>query len=353
MSLNSFQPRVMRAALEQLKPPRQFFKPMFFKTDEEQLTEHCDVDVVDETRRMAPFVSEHGAGKFVEREGFTTSTVTPPRVAPKMTVTTPDVQTRLPGEHIYEGRSPDEREAALVRQTLQTLDNTIVRREEWMCARALFDSEIDISGDDITQTITYPRDSSLVLGLLGSSDRWDAATSDIPKQIRAWRRLILKKTGLSSDIMVVSEEAADALLANQLLLGSSTKGGQLNTLNLNMGQISPQLLESGATFYGMFAGTNVQIWGHDEWFIDPTDGSEDPMVPSKRILLGCSQARTAMRYGAVRVKTGENTTAMVANRRVIETWVDREPAVRVVKMTSRPIPVPIQNNAFLTAQVIS
>lgn len=353
MSIDIFQPRDMRAALEQLKPPRQFFRPLFFSAVEESLTEHVDVDVVDEQRRMAPFVSEYGSGKFVEREGFTTSTVTPPKVAPKMTVTTPDVQTRQPGENIYSGRSPDEREGELVRKTLTTLDDMITRREEWMCVRALFDSEVVVSGDGVSKTITYPRDASLVLGLLAAADRWNAATADIPKQIRAWRRLIVKLTGLSSGIMVCSAEAIDALLANELLLGTSTKGGQLNTLNLNMGQISPQLLESGATYFGMFAGTNVQIWSMDEWFVDPADGIEKPMVPEKCILLGSTQARTAMRYGAVRVKTGENTTMTVADRRVIETWVDREPAVRVIKMTSRPLPVPIQNNAFLTAQVVS
>lgn len=352
MSIDMFQPRVMRAALEQLKPPRQFLRNLFFSTVETHDTEHVDVDVITEERRLAPFVNVQAPGKMVERQGFTTSTVTPPMVAPKMPITVPDLQTRLPGEHIYAQRSPEDRLGELLRRDLRTLDDMIARREEWMCAQALFESEIEISGDDVTQTITFARDSSLVKGLLGSNDRWNAATADIPKLIRGWRRDVIKKCGLAPDVMVASPEAIDAMLANDLLLGTSTKGGQLNTLNLNMGQIAPELRDSGATFFGMFAGTNIQIWSYDEWYIDPTSGTETPMVPEKMILLGSTQARTAMRYGAVGVKVGESIS-LVPDRRVVESWVTQEPAVRHLKVSARPLPVPIQNNAFLTAQVLS
>lgn len=352
MSIDMFQPRVMRAALEQLKEPRQFLRPLFFSTVETQETEHVDVDVITEGRRLAPFVSPNGPGKLVEREGYTTSTVTPPMVAPKMVVTIPDLQNRVPGEHVYAQKSAEERLGEIVRRDLRTLENSIARTEEWMCAQALFNSAIAISGDDVTRTITFSRDSSVTKGLLGASDRWSAATADIPKQIRGWRRDIIKLCGLAPDVMIASPEAIDAMLANDLLLGTSTKGGQLNTLSLNMGQLYPQIRESGAVFIGMFAGTNIEIWSYDEWYIDPATGTEKPMVPEKTILLGSTRARTAMRYGAVGVKAGDGI-ALIADSRVPESWVTQEPAVRHLKVSSRPLPVPIQNNAFLTAQVVA
>lgn len=352
MSIDMFQPRVMRAALEQLKKPRQFLRPLFFSTVEKCLTEHVDVDVVDGVRKLAPYVSNHGPGKLMERDGFTTSTVTPPKVAPKTVITIPDLQQRLPGEHVYAERSPDERMGEIVRKDLEMLDDAIARREEQMCAQALFESQVTVVGDDVTRTISFERDSSMTKGLLDAADRWTAATADIPKQIRTWRRETVKLTGVAPTIMVASPEAIDSMLVNELLVGSATKGGQLNTLNLNMGQISPQLMESGATFFGMFAGTNIQIWSYDEWYVDPADGVEKPMVPAKTILLGSPLARTAMRYGAVGVRNGETIT-LVADNRVPESWCETEPAVRMLKISSRPLPVPIQNNAFLTAQVIS
>jgi len=354
-TIDLFKPRVMRAALEQLKPPRQFLRKTFFPNVETSDVELVDIDIVTESRRMAPFVSKRSPGKYVERAGFTTSTVSPPMLAPKMSLTIPDLEIRAPGEYLYSQRSPNDRAAEILRRDMQTLNDIIARREEWMCAQVLMNSSIQISGEDVTESLTidFPRDSSLSLGTLSSTDRWDSATGDIPKQLRTWRRLVSQKSGVSLDIMVASPEAIDAMLSNKLLIGDATRGGQLNSLNMQLGQIKPEIRDEGAVFWGTFAGTNIQIWSYDEWYIDPADGVEKPMIPAKTVLLGSTQARTAMRYGGVGVKTSEQSIGIVADSRVVETWVEREPAVRWLKISSRPIPVPIQNNAFMTVQVLA
>jgi len=352
MSIEMFQPRLMRAAIEQLKPPRQFLKNLFFPTAETSDTEHVDVDIITEGRRLAPFVNVHGPGKVVERAGYTTSTVTPPMLAPKMPVTIPDLQIRAAGEHVYAGKSAEERLGAIIRKDLITMNDMIARREEWMCAQVLFTNKVVVAGDDVSMTINFDRDSSLTKGLVTAADRWTAATSDIPKQLRTWRRDLMKLNGITYDIMIASPEAIDSFLSNELLLGTSAKGGQLNTMNLNMGQIAPELLDGGATYFGMLAGTGIKIFSYDEWFIDPATGTEQPMVPAKTILLGSSQVQNVMRYGAVGVKSGDDSIALVSDSRVPESWVDREPAVRWMKISSRPLPVPL-HNTFLTAQVVA
>jgi hypothetical protein len=346
MAIDIFEPRTMRAALKEMKPARSFLKSLFFRTSETSLTEHVDVDTMVGTRRLAPFTNPQGPGKFTERTGFTTSTVTPPMVAPKRSITVPDIQTRTPGEHIYSDRSPDDRAREILGGDLADLDDMITRREEWMCAKALFDSDIDIVGDDVNYTITFTRDAGQTKGLLGATDRWTHADSNPPEQIRGWRRDCVKLTGSNPDILIVSTEAANALLSNVKVQA------QLDTLRAELGQIAPELRDSGATYIGRFAGTGIDIFAYDEWFIDPADGLEYPMVPAKKVLLGATNARTAMRYGAVGVASGDSI-GLVADSRVPESWIEREPAVRWLKVSSRPLPVPIQNNAFLTAQVVA
>lgn len=357
MAISIFEPRVMRAALYEMKPPRNFLRSLFFSTVETQLTEKVDVDIYTGVRRMAPFVNPVGVGKVVDRLGFTTSTVTPPLVAPKKVITIPDLQTRTPGEHVYSNRDPNDRMGEILRGDLMDSDQMIARKEEWMCAQALFASAIVVSGDDVgAYTITYPRDATLDVGTLTGSNAWTHADANIYKNIRDWRRAIVKLSGATPSDMVCSPEAIDAFIKSPGIIGSVAGGGILNVLRADLGNVSPQLRDMGATFWGQLAGTGINIWTYDEWYVDPADGVEKPIVPAKKILLGCANARTAMRYGAVGVKSGVGEGAnigLVADSRVPQSWVEEEPPVRFLKLSSRPLPVPIQNNAFLTAQVVA
>lgn len=373
MSIDIFNPRAMAQALLQMKPPRTFLRQLMVRRDEMYDKETVDVDIKTGARRLAPFVNPNvGPGKVMDRIGFSTQSYRPPMLAPKRPITVPDLtDRRAPGENVYSPQSPDERAALLLGQDLAELDEAITRREEWMCAQAAFNSSIVVSGDDVSETITFPRSAELVHAApgatapngLGTSDPtstkltnariWSASTADIPVQIRQMRRLFVKKTGLAPDFLICGEEAADALLTAPSLSGLT---GFLNTMRLDLGQIKPELREGGATYLGSFAGTGIDIWGYDEWYIDPADGVEKPMVPAKLILMGSSKSYTVMRYGAVGVASGldgQAQLALVTGRRIPESWVEREPAVRFLKVSSRPLLVPVQNDAYITCQVVS
>lgn len=351
--ISIYDPRVMGPALAQMKPARQFLRKLFFSNVETHTAEKVDVDVIKGQRRLAPFINPLGPAKAVDRIGFSTSSVTPPTVAPKRQITVQDLQTRLPGEHIYAQKSPEDRARDLLGRDLADLDDQIARREEWMCAQALLSSEIDIKGEGVDYKITFPRDSSVKLGLIGTGDRWSNSNADIPAWIKKQRRAVVKLTGLAPDILVAGSDAADALLAHPKLVGQS---GALNTRLADLGLLAPEIKDDGAIYIGRLAGTNIDIWSYDEWFIDPVDGVEKPLIGEKQVLFGSTKAQTAMRYGAVPVTMGAGQGAdigLVAARRVPEYWVDRDPPIKWLKVSARPIPVPVQNDAFLTAQVIA
>jgi hypothetical protein len=300
-------------------------------------------------------------------------------LAPKRPVTVPDLlEKRAVGESIYATQTPDERAALLLGQDLAELDEDITRREEWMCAQVAFatslsagGSQLVISGDDVSTTITFPRTAALMdtapaasapngLGTssptstqITTAERWDQSGAHIPTQIRQMMRIFTKVTGLSPDYIICGEDAADALLTAPSLNGLT---GFLNTLRLDLGQIKPELREGGATYLGMFAGTGCDIWAYNEWYIDPADGVEKPMVPAKKILMGSSKSYTVMRYGAVGVTSGLDNQAqlnIISGKRIPESWVSKEPAVRWLKVSSRPLVVPVQNDAYVTVQVLS
>jgi len=381
MSIDLFNPRSMMQALLQMKPPRTFLRSKMIRRDEFSDREQIDVDTKTGVRRLAPFVNPAtGVGKAMDRIGFSTQTVTPPMVSPKRSLTITDVQKRLPGENIYAQQTADERAAILLGQDLAELDEDISRVEEWMCAQAAFNTTtvagtkgtlIECKGDDVDETFFFPRDPSLVdlaptaspSGGLGSSTpvstqlantrRWDQSGADIPVQIRQIRRQVAKITGMALDYAIIGSDAADALLTAPSLSGLS---GLLNTRRLDLGLIKPEDMGEGVTYLGTFNGTGIDLFAYDEFYIDPADGVEKPIVPTKSVLFGSSRSYTVMRYGAVGITSGidqQAQLALVAGRRVPDSWIVKEPAVRMLKVSARPLVVPVQNNAYATIQVLS
>lgn len=380
MSVDLYSPRSMMQALLQTKPPRTFLRTKMIRRDEYSDREQIDVDTKTGARRLAPFVNPNkGYAKSVDRIGFSTQSITPPMVAEKRPLTITDLQKRLPGETIYSQQSMEERAGILLGQDLADMDEMITRREEWMCAKALLNTGlsggspgtiISCVGDDFSQDYFFPRDASLIHAAPGAAPNglgtaaptstkltaartWDASTADIVNQFRQIQRLIARLTGTSVDWAICGALAADALLVAPSLTGIS---GQLNTRRLDLGLISPQDMGDGVQYLGSFAGTGIDIFAYNEWFIDPTDGVEKPVIDDKIVAFGSSRSYTVLRYGAVGVTSGLDNQAQIAaiaGRRIPESWIEKEPAVRFLKISSRPLVVPVQNNAYATLQVLA
>jgi Phage major capsid protein E len=381
MSIDLYNPRSMMQALLQMKPPRTFLRSKMIRRDEFSDREQIDVDTKTGVRRLAPFVNPAtGVGKAMDRIGFSTSTVTPPMVSVKRALTPTDLQKRLPGENIYSTQTADERAAQLLGQDLAEIDEDCTRVEEWMCAQAAFNTGtvngqkgtiIHCVGDDVDETFFFPRNAALIdaaptaspsagLGMddptstqIANTERWDQSTAHIPTQFRQVKRLIAKLTGLSCDYAICGSDAADALLSAPSLNGL---GGLLNTRRLDLGLIKPEDMGEGVTYLGTLGGTNIDIFAYDEYYIDPTDGEEKAIVPEKSVLFGCSSSYTVMRYGAVGVTSGvdqQAQLALIAGRRIPQSWVNAEPAVRMLKLSSRPLVVPVQNDGYATVQVLT
>lgn len=344
MAVSIYEPRVMIRALKELKPANTLLRRLFFGAPPQTHdTKSFDVDIVTGVRRAAEFVNPNGVGKTVDRTGFSTHNFRPASVAPKRVITAGDLQTRLPGESIYDGVSPDERAGELFRGDLQELLDMIVRREEIMIRDALVTGQIVVTGEDVARTILFPaRHSSLTIGTLAAAKRWDAGTSDPARDIREWRRKINAQTGLTADALLLGSDAADALLANSMVQK------QLDVRRMEMGELAAEMRDGGATYYGRLNG--VDLWGYDE-----LDEAGNPLISAKTVLMGATTARCEMHYGPVAVTEGEGSSAkitLVRTDRLPDSWVEKEPPVRWVKISSNPVPVPIQNNGFATATVL-
>lgn len=346
MAIDLFDTRTMIEMFSQVPRPKTFLRDTFFNRNVVRFdTEAVDIDVIKGKRRVAPFVHPTVGSKTVERAGFSTNSLKPPLVAPDMITTAEGMLKRAAGENIYNAQSPDQRAAAQLGKDLVEMDDIITRREELMARDALLDGKLYVSMDDASgasysATIDFGRNANNSITLSGT-DLWDNASSDPLSKMRSWRRQIAQNTGTNANLCIMGSSAADAFLNNATLLK------QLNLLKVDRGLVNPDELPEGVSFLGTVAG--VDFYEYNEWYLDPADDTEKPMIPVKQILLGSRGARTDTLYGCI----CDPVRGSYALERVPFSWTENKPSQRFVSIQSRPMLVPTQVDAFIKVSVLA
>ena len=152
-TVSIYEPRTMMGVIKKLPPVHTFFRSTFFSHEKTFVTKSVDMDYKKGARKLAPFVSREIGGKIIPNTGYTTETYTPPFIAPDKVTIIDDILDRQPGESLYSGRTPAQRAVEKLARDFSKLDEMITRREEWMCAQALYTGVIPIIGDGLNENI--------------------------------------------------------------------------------------------------------------------------------------------------------------------------------------------------------
>ncbi len=343
MTLALFETRTMLEALEQSYPPKTFLRDTFFTRENTSVNTHVDIDVRKGKRRVAPYVHPRAEGKVVERIGFKTHTYTPPYIKEKMPSTAQDFLSRGIGETIYGANDgPQQRAEKQMGKDLADLQDLIIRREETQASELLQTGKVTIVGDGLDDIIDFVIESTH-LPVLAGTDLWSHADSDPLKDLRHWKRLVVKDSGIVPTIAVMGFDVIDAFLVNAQVKD------QLDNRRMVMGQIDPMMLPEGVTYYGTIKDVNLDLYTYEEWYIDPVTTVETPMVEPKKIMLGSPQARTYRNYGAIQdLKAGNAAVPMFP-----KSWETEDPSTRWVMLQSAPLLSLNQVDAFLCATVLA
>lgn len=342
MAIDMFETRTMLSVLEQLYPARTFLRDTFFRNVRTFDTNKVDIDIVQGKRRIGAYVGPKGESHISDRNGFTVLTYEPVDVSEKRPIKPEDLRVRLPGEVIYSSsETPMTRQARLISEDLSELDDMITRREEQQASSALFNGSITFRNSN--EKVTFPiRDSHKITSM---TNYWDQDGGTPIDDLRDWRQLIAQHSGLSADIVIGGSAAIRAMINNPQI--DSEKGGALSDVKIIRGEITPQNLPGGVTYWGLMPEVGADIYSYDEWYYDEDSETEVPMVPVNKILIGCTQARMDRLYGLV-----DSVEIAGAVARFPDSWVEHEPSVRYLKLSSKPLLVPHQVDSFITATVI-
>lgn len=351
MPIDIFDPVTMAAVVRQLPETPRFLKDTFFSRDQLEPTVKVAFDVFKGMRRVAPYVSIRNKTPVAEKIGYRTNSVDTPLVAIKDVTDIEDVMKRLPGEVLMgSGMTPADRGLELMAQVLNDFNAQIARREEVMCAQALFDGVIHVTGPDI-------QDYDIDFGLTNkgtASVLWDAesSTANPIEDLQGWVNQCIQNGYRTPDICIMSQNAYDAFRDRMIALG------YLDQWHMNVMEMAPQVHTDGVYWVGRLRQPNLDIYVYTNWYLDdwtdPDAPTEKQVIPTGKILIGSRNMRSTMFYGVLSYAdrmTSSWVSPMVP--RGADSWVEKDPDVRFLRMQSRPLPVPQEIDSWYAATVAS
>lgn len=333
-TVNLYERRHMMPFVENLKKPRTFLVNKFFKRVVESAEKYLDFDVILGSRRIAPYVTRGGEGSNVMRQGYETKQYQPPMLIPILPLSEQDASKRQPGQFIYSSSGPDQQAALSVANDLAKLEELIQRNEEVQAAEALLDGKVtakDIEGNKLAE-VNFGRKSNHTITLSGSG-LWTHADSDPLSDLRKWRKLCVQDDGLAPRAVIMGGNVLDAFLNHAKVQAK---------LNLRRGDMNEAIERQeigGATYEGKIQG--FEIWTYDEWYIQNGASSESALIGDNYLLMACEEANYVRAYGGI---FDEETGAMYAAQRLPDSWTEKNPKGRFVKLESAPLMIPTRPN---------
>lgn len=351
--MNIYTPQTMLRPVTKRMPVTTFIRDTFFPGFETFPTKHVVMDFYKNKQRVAPFVAEGSRPINIRREGYRTEFYTPPFINISVPYDTDLLQTRLPGEQVFGGMSPEERALAMMQQDYQELDDMIVRREEVMAAELLQYGTVTVTGyvdDSATQVRTDTIDYGFenVINLTGSS-QWDQPDADPYADLEAAANLV-RQGGYNPEVVVLGEEAARRLLQNEKILKL------LDVRNAFFGEINPQLnLQNGNgyAYLGRLAGLGLDLYQYLAWYYDETTNSMKPYVEKNKVIVGARDIGE-MLYGANTIIPEDSINFVtVEGPRVAKVVVNRDTDTKSLVVKSRPIPKPFDIAAWAVINTVA
>lgn len=335
-----FSTNYMMGVLESLEKPSSFLLDRFFPFVQTETSEEIHFDVIDKTRRLAPFVSPVVAGKVQQQLGHTTKTFKPAYVKPKTPFDPSRPLKRAAGENIGGNLSPMQRIQMAMVQTIADHRDQIFRRLEVMAGEALRTGKLTIAGEDYpTVELDFGRHANNSVTLTTTA-RWGEDGVSPLADVETWAMGVLQRSGAKPTDVIMDVDAW------KLFSSDATVKERLDTrrvTNAVMQMGGPA--DVGGTYMGSIDGYNLFVYA--DWYIDPADGQEKPVLPSHTVLLGGSRIEGVRAFGAIR----DEEAGYQAMPIFVKSWVEKDPSVRYVLSQSAPLVVPTRINHTFRATV--
>lgn len=345
--VNIYEPRTMLKLVSRMAGTKTYLRDTFFKNPLTFTTDSVDVDFKKGNRKLAPFVHEQIGGKIVENSGFRTETFKPALVAPNKVTTAMDLATRSAGEGIYSAKTPAERGQEKLVSDLAELEEMVSRREEFMCAQALFTGKIEIEGEGLSRVIDFGFTNKETLS---GTDLWSDPNSDPLADLKKWKQAVQRTGYVNTDIVIMETSVVDNFINHPKVQNI------LNIRNLYVGEVrTARELPNGVSYVGTLSTVGIDVYEYNEYYLDdftdPANPIAKPMVPAGHVAMLSSSANYSMAYASITLIEGEGFITYEATR-VPDKWTEKNPDRQFLGMKSKPLPIPHEVDSWYVAKVL-
>lgn len=345
-NIDIYTPRHMATVVSVAPPIHTFLRDTFFTDVQTFATERVDFDLVKGDRRMAAFINPRHGAEVLTETGYETQTYAPPVVSPADITTADQLMTRLPGEDIYSGMTPAERAARKLVSDYNRLNDAVTRREEWMCAKALFEGKIPILGKGVNEEIDFRFTNKVAL----DKNHWGTDTADIIGDLSDWAEKIADCGCPAPDTLIVGKQALNAIRKDEKLYKL------LDNRRMDFGELNVQYAP-GVKRIGYLADPGLDIYYYGEKYLDdwtdPAAPKVCPLVPEDSVGLFYRGSSYMMAYGLCTYLDNNETWVTAQTNRLFRSYTMRKPDRRMIELQTRPLPIPRQVDSWLIAKVIN
>ena len=349
MALSIFDTYYMAGLVPAIVPVQTFFRDRYFPTGAADIfaADKVLVEYEDGDNKLAPFVVKRAGDIPIARGGYEIHEYEPPYIAPSRLLTLDDLSRRGFGEAILPNKTQAERATALQIKDLSTLDQRIVRREEWMAAETMINNGctmtayIDKDTQGETYDIFYYNTSGSNPALYTASTQWDSG-GDFWSDVEAMCASLAERGLPAADLVVGST-------VGQFILDDEKAAKRLDNRRMEFGTIAPKITSPGVSWLGRlnFGGFELDIFSVRETYADIA-GATQRYFPAKSAMVtapGCGH----MMYGQVTQIEPDNEFHTFAQKRVPKFIVDRSTDSRKLRLAARPLAAPKQKAPWIYA----
>ncbi len=306
-------------------------------------TETIEFDVINEGRRIAPFVSPLVQGRVMRDSGSNVMQFKPAYIKLADLFRPTDGFTRRAGETYGGTMSPAQRIDLAVQQVFERHRLGIELRKEWMAAQALIFGSITVSGESYpTSVVDFGRDPALSVTLTGAN-RWSQTTADPMGNIETVATLVRRKSRGSIVTDLIMNGVTWALFRN--LIKTDATLAKLYTVFQNVMpgsnfDLSPRQGKTTAELVGNIAG-RFRIWVYDGFYNDD-DFAEQPFIPDNKVLFMSSEGVEGTQYyGAIL----DHEAGIEPREIFTKTWLVKDPSALRILTQAAPLVGPRRPNA--------
>jgi hypothetical protein len=343
MALDLYDTTQLQGVIETLRPPRSFWLDLCFPTVLTFETEMIDFDVVDKSRRLAPFVAPTVQGKVMSSEGYTTKSFKPAYVKPKGVVDPRRVFKRRAGEAYTGSMSPGARRNAIIADILAEQVAMHQRRREWMAAQAIVEGAVTVAGENYpTQTVSFGRAAGQTITLAGAA-QWGQAGVNPLDSLETWAELMFESSGYAPTQVIMGVTAWKTFRANadvKNALDTTYRGASSNV----------NVFDPGNGEAVQYRGTIGPwgVWTYNDTYVNDSNASQPMMDQKKVVMVNPAGVEGARAYGAII----DPQAGYVATEMYAKNWIENDPPAEFLMTQSAPLMIPTRPNATVVAKVL-